>query len=133
MYDLYAVDNHFGGLGGGHYTAFAKNPVNGLWYNFDDSSVRPVAQPESVKTSAAYLLFYRRRTTRPIGGKSRDMITKLANQPSAQPEQPERPAITSENYLGDTPLPPSSDESTGASKSVRHADTDEYPGSESDL
>ena len=133
VYDLYAVDNHFGGLGGGHYTAFAKNPVNGLWYNFDDSSVRPVAQPESVKTSAAYLLFYRRRTTRPIGGKSRDMITKLANQPSAQPEQPERPAITSENYLGDTPLPPSSDESTGASKSVRHADTDEYPGSESDL
>jgi len=27
LYDLYAVSNHFGGLGGGHYTAYAKNWV----------------------------------------------------------------------------------------------------------
>lgn len=27
IYDLYAVSNHFGGLGGGHYTACAKNKV----------------------------------------------------------------------------------------------------------
>ncbi len=27
IYDLYAVSNHFGSLGGGHYTAYAKNPV----------------------------------------------------------------------------------------------------------
>ena len=25
IYDLYAISNHYGGLGGGHYTAFAKN------------------------------------------------------------------------------------------------------------
>jgi len=24
MYELYAVSNHYGGLGGGHYTAYAK-------------------------------------------------------------------------------------------------------------
>lgn len=77
VYDLYAVDNHFGGLGGGHYTAFAKNPIDHRWYNYDDSSVRPVSDPASVKSSAAYLLFYRRRTARAIGGKSREMIDRL--------------------------------------------------------
>ncbi|BGP01124.1 Ubiquitin carboxyl-terminal hydrolase [Rhodotorula toruloides ATCC 204091] len=74
VYDLYAVSNHFGGLGGGHYTAFAKNPENGKWYDFDDSRVTEI-NPERVKSSAAYLLFYRRRTARPIGGaKSRELV-----------------------------------------------------------
>jgi len=40
MYDLIGVINHFGGLGGGHYTAFGKNEVTGQWYEFDDSYVR---------------------------------------------------------------------------------------------
>ncbi len=26
MYDLYAVSNHYGSLGGGHYTAYARIP-----------------------------------------------------------------------------------------------------------
>eukprot|EP00457_Paulinella_chromatophora_P001305 gb/GEZN01001307.1/.p1 GENE.gb/GEZN01001307.1/~~gb/GEZN01001307.1/.p1 ORF type:complete len:930 (+),score=171.77 gb/GEZN01001307.1/:25-2814(+) len=60
IYDLFAVSNHFGNLGGGHYTAYAQNLVNQKWYNLDDSSVTEV-EPESVKTSAAYVLFYRRR------------------------------------------------------------------------
>lgn len=25
IYDLYAISNHYGGLGGGHYTAYGKN------------------------------------------------------------------------------------------------------------
>lgn len=25
IYDLICVSNHYGGMGGGHYTAFAKN------------------------------------------------------------------------------------------------------------
>ncbi|KAE8216962.1 hypothetical protein CF319_g8833, partial [Tilletia indica] len=29
IYDLYAVDNHYGGLGDGHYTAYAQNPMDG--------------------------------------------------------------------------------------------------------
>lgn len=77
IYDLYAVDNHYGGLGGGHYTAYAKNPEDDKWYYYDDSSVRP-ANIEDSKSSAAYLLFYRRRTTRPIGGKSREKVRELA-------------------------------------------------------
>ena len=35
IYDLIAVDNHYGGLGGGHYTAFAKNFYNGSWYEYN--------------------------------------------------------------------------------------------------
>lgn len=122
IYDLYAVDNHFGGLGGGHYTAFAKNPQDGRWYNYDDSSVRPVADPETVKTSAAYLLFYRRRTTRPIGGKSFDKTEKMArgelerSKPRAVPPVPSH-AASGSSYLGNTPLPPSSDDDSSDASS----------------
>ena len=43
IYDLFAVDNHYGGLGGGHYTAYAQNFVDGKWYYFDGptSLLRP--------------------------------------------------------------------------------------------
>ncbi|KAI8834004.1 hypothetical protein BJ741DRAFT_535076, partial [Chytriomyces cf. hyalinus JEL632] len=59
MYDLFAVSNHFGGLGGGHYTAYAKNAVDSQWYNFDDSHVSKISE-SSVVTPAAYMLFYQR-------------------------------------------------------------------------
>ncbi|KAK2595762.1 hypothetical protein QQS21_006588 [Conoideocrella luteorostrata] len=68
VYDLIGVDDHYGGLGGGHYTAYAKNFVDGRWYNHNDSSVQVVSDPTSVITSAAYLLFYRRRSNGPLGG-----------------------------------------------------------------
>lgn len=35
IYDLFAVDNHYGGLGGGHYTAMAKNFHDGEWYDYN--------------------------------------------------------------------------------------------------
>jgi len=35
IYDLFAVDDHWGGLGGGHYTAFAKNFVDQEWYEYN--------------------------------------------------------------------------------------------------
>lgn len=35
IYDLIAVDNHYGGLGGGHYTAMAQNFFNKEWYDFN--------------------------------------------------------------------------------------------------
>ncbi|KAL7752591.1 hypothetical protein RI367_002125 [Sorochytrium milnesiophthora] len=60
VYDLYAVSNHYGGLGGGHYTAYAQNPLDRQWYDFDDSSVSPIST-DRLTSSAAYVLFYRRR------------------------------------------------------------------------
>jgi ubiquitin carboxyl-terminal hydrolase 4/11/15 len=40
LYDLFAVDNHFGGLGGGHYTASAKNFFDGQWYDYNGKWTR---------------------------------------------------------------------------------------------
>ena len=39
IYDCYAVSNHFGQMGFGHYTAYAKNPLMDKWFEFDDSRV----------------------------------------------------------------------------------------------
>ena len=39
LYDLFAVDNHYGGLGGGHYTAFAQNFYNKTWYDYNGNVV----------------------------------------------------------------------------------------------
>ena len=35
IYDLFAVDNHYGGLGGGHYTAFAQNFIDKSWWEYN--------------------------------------------------------------------------------------------------
>ncbi|XP_078531736.1 ubiquitin carboxyl-terminal hydrolase 15 isoform X4 [Lissotriton helveticus] len=61
-YNLIAVSNHYGGMGGGHYTAFAKNKDDGKWYYFDDSSVSTASQDQIV-SKAAYVLFYQRQDT----------------------------------------------------------------------
>uniref|UniRef100_A0A8C6PAC4 Ubiquitin carboxyl-terminal hydrolase n=1 Tax=Nothobranchius furzeri TaxID=105023 RepID=A0A8C6PAC4_NOTFU len=60
VYDLIAVSNHYGGMGGGHYTAYGKNKVEEKWYYFDDSSVSSASEDQIV-TKAAYVLFYQRR------------------------------------------------------------------------
>ncbi|XP_056604877.1 ubiquitin carboxyl-terminal hydrolase 15-like isoform X2 [Triplophysa dalaica] len=61
-YDLIAVSNHYGGMGGGHYTAYAKNKDDHMTYNFDDSSVSPASE-EQIVSKAAYVLFYQRQDT----------------------------------------------------------------------
>ncbi|KAK4262966.1 hypothetical protein QN277_028451 [Acacia crassicarpa] len=61
VYDLYAISNHYGGLGGGHYTAYAKLIDENRWYHFDDGHVTPAAESE-IKSAAAYVLFYQRVT-----------------------------------------------------------------------
>ncbi|XP_006171026.2 ubiquitin carboxyl-terminal hydrolase 4 isoform X2 [Tupaia chinensis] len=60
VYDLIAVSNHYGAMGVGHYTAYAKNKLNGRWYYFDDSNVS-LASEDQIVTKAAYVLFYQRR------------------------------------------------------------------------
>ncbi|XP_041074087.1 ubiquitin carboxyl-terminal hydrolase 8-like isoform X3 [Polyodon spathula] len=56
-YHLYGVSNHYGGLDGGHYTAYCKNAIKQRWYKFDDSDVSELSA-SSVKSSAAYIFFY---------------------------------------------------------------------------
>jgi ubiquitin carboxyl-terminal hydrolase 4/11/15 len=40
-YDLFAVDNHYGGLGGGHYTATAQNFYDKQWYDYNGKQPNP--------------------------------------------------------------------------------------------
>lgn len=39
IFDLIAVDEHSGGLGGGHYTAAAKNFIDGSWHHYNGMSL----------------------------------------------------------------------------------------------
>lgn len=60
VYDLYGISNHMGGLGGGHYTAYIRNHIDGKWYDMNDSSASSAGSRE-LKSSAAYVLFYQLR------------------------------------------------------------------------
>ena len=59
-YNLFAVSQHYGGTGGGHYTAICKN-MDGKWYDYNDSSCSS-SSSANVVSSSAYVLFYRRHT-----------------------------------------------------------------------
>uniref|UniRef100_A0A2P2ID26 ubiquitinyl hydrolase 1 n=2 Tax=Hirondellea gigas TaxID=1518452 RepID=A0A2P2ID26_9CRUS len=61
VYDLYAVSNHMGGMGGGHYTAYAQNLINSKWYSLDDSYVTELRDPKQCVSSSAYVLYYKKR------------------------------------------------------------------------
>lgn len=54
---LFGPQNHYGGLDGGHYTAYCKSALKQRWYKFDDHEVSDIST-SSVKSSAAYILFY---------------------------------------------------------------------------
>jgi ubiquitin C-terminal hydrolase len=66
-YDLFAVCNHYGRMGFGHYTALARQWIGeGLspdWYSFDDDVVSRCTSITEVKSNAAYVLFYRKRAS----------------------------------------------------------------------
>jgi hypothetical protein len=46
-----------GGLGGGHYTAHAKNQHDQKWHTFDDSCVTDIDE-NNVISKSAYVLIY---------------------------------------------------------------------------
>ncbi|KAJ3415870.1 CSN-associated deubiquitinating enzyme Ubp12 [Chytridiales sp. JEL 0842] len=96
IYDLYAVSNHFGGLGGGHYTAYAKNGLDNQWYNFDDSHVSKTSE-DSVMTPAAYLLFYQRRTKKADTSLA-ETIEALKNKPVPEPAAHPGPSFPGTGY-----------------------------------
>ncbi|KAF8159509.1 hypothetical protein B0H34DRAFT_654719 [Crassisporium funariophilum] len=87
VYDLFGVDEHIGGLGGGHYRAYASSHLTGKWYHFDDSYVTPAHASDSVNANA-YLLFYRRRSDTPLGGKSYQKIQEASQQPKSGNDDP---------------------------------------------
>lgn len=57
-FSLYAISNHGGGLGGGHYWSYIKN-LDESWYRFDDSRVS-TQSVDSLISDSAYCLFYRK-------------------------------------------------------------------------
>uniref|UniRef100_A0A8C5GTM4 ubiquitinyl hydrolase 1 n=1 Tax=Gouania willdenowi TaxID=441366 RepID=A0A8C5GTM4_GOUWI len=99
VYDLYAVINHYGGMIGGHYTAYARLPSDKNsqrsdvgWRLFDDSTVTMVDESQVV-TRYAYVLFFRRRNSpverpprihRPLGAESSSAAGASASQASSQ-------------------------------------------------
>lgn len=74
LYELYALTNHYGGMGSGHYTAYIKLLDENRWYNFDDSHISLINE-DDVKSTAAYVLFYRRvRTDKPSVDNGADSV-----------------------------------------------------------
>jgi ubiquitin carboxyl-terminal hydrolase 8 len=65
LFDLYALSNHVGGLGSGHYTAYALNRFSEQWYEFNDTHCHAMEERAFRRNqSSAYVLFYNRCQTR---------------------------------------------------------------------
>lgn len=60
VYELYGVCNHSGSTLGGHYTSYVKTN-SGEWFHYNDTSVTPVPMVESIVSTKAYVLFYRKK------------------------------------------------------------------------
>mmetsp|Transcript_54873 Transcript_54873/g.59483 ORF Transcript_54873/g.59483 Transcript_54873/m.59483 type:complete len:644 (+) Transcript_54873:95-2026(+) len=88
-YDLYAVSNHMGGLGGGHYTAHTLNRFDDTWYEFNDRAYRSV--DESVHKGlfkSSYVLFYNRSegdTSMPLNERSPLIRRQSVSRPDLWP------------------------------------------------
>jgi len=61
-YSLFAVSNHIGSIGGGHYTSYCKNHNDGEWYEYNDSLVSSLKFPQRYLSNNAYVLYYSKCT-----------------------------------------------------------------------
>jgi len=61
QYELFAVCNHRGAIGGGHYYTYAKSSVDGKWRVYNDTKVYEIESIKHIVTRNAYLLFYQRK------------------------------------------------------------------------
>ena len=62
-HDLFAVDEHLGGLGGGHYRAYAKDYARDSWYHFDDSYVTPATPNEAIVSLDLIIIIQKKKLT----------------------------------------------------------------------
>ncbi|KAJ1959244.1 hypothetical protein GGI12_004434, partial [Dipsacomyces acuminosporus] len=144
VYDLHAVCNHYGGLGGGHYTAYALNPEDDQWYDFSDSHVSAVEDPTNVKTSAAYMLFYRLRTgsaneeelgvRTSAAAKIKELISKFEEERKLAAEQQQIDNANPMRSLTDPSLPlPLSTDLSMASPDAVFNDADDSDSDDNDI
>jgi ubiquitin carboxyl-terminal hydrolase 8 len=88
-YDLYAVSNHMGGLSGGHYTAHTLNRFDDTWYEFNDSTYRPVEDSIHKRLfKSSYVLFYNRSegdTNKPLNERSPLIRRQSVSRPDLWP------------------------------------------------
>ena len=118
-YDLFAVDNHAGGLGGGHYTADARNFLDKEWYDYNDSFVSRTSAQSAVSRQA-YLLFYRRRSDKPLGSpRLQELLAKNATDSSneSDSERDDNEVSTGNDSMSDT-IPSRQPSKTGATKGM---------------
>jgi len=97
VYDCYAVSNHFGSCGGGHYTAYILGE-DGSWCYYDDSSVQENQDASKVVSEAAYVLYYRRRDL-PAGREDEVVVDPRALSPMLVEEEGSNDPTKSENDL----------------------------------
>lgn len=63
-YKLYAIINHIGFMGSGHYYSYIKdydtqnNTFNNQWFLCNDSNIRPIDTDDVMNSQNAYILFY---------------------------------------------------------------------------
>jgi len=86
-YDLYAISNHLGGLGGGHYTAYGLNRFNDKWYEFNDSSCHVIDPSTFERSGSPYLLFYNRCEDTNIDGPLNERAPMIRRQSVSRPEE----------------------------------------------